>query len=126
MKISSKLLFAVFVPLLVTVVVGVALIFSYRTLETAQDNGDKVRLIRNSITELNQLVFSYIIYREERPKQQFMAEYEKMTALLAGLRFQNPDRQQFLNEIRLSSQFMKDAFGRLVANTEHLGPERNG
>jgi signal transduction histidine kinase len=122
MKISSKLLFAVFVPLLVTVVVGVALIFSYRTLETVQDKGDKVRLIRNSITELNQLVFSYIIYREERPKQQYRAEYEKMTALLASLRFHNPDQQQLLNEILVSSQFLKDAFGRLVANTEHLDP----
>lgn len=122
MQIRSKLLFAVFVPLLVAVVVGVALFISYRTLETAQDTGDKVRLIRNRITELNQLAFSYIIYREERPKQQFMAEYEKMTALLAGLRFQNPDRQQLLNEIRFNSQFMKAAFGRLVANTEHLDP----
>ncbi|MBI4766906.1 MAG: HAMP domain-containing protein [Deltaproteobacteria bacterium] len=122
MRISSKLLFAVFVPLLLTVAIGMMVIFSNRTLETAQDNGDKVRLIRNSITELNQLVFSYIIYRGERPKQQFMAEYEKMTALFASLRFQNPDRQQLLDEIRHGSQFMKDAFGRLVANTENPGP----
>ena len=79
MKISTKLFLAVFVPVLLVLVVGATLIFSYVTMEAAFDNGDKVRQIRDSITELNHLVISYITYREERPKQQFLAEQEKMT-----------------------------------------------
>ncbi|MGC1404597.1 MAG: PAS domain S-box protein [Thermodesulfobacteriota bacterium] len=122
MKISTKLTISVFVPVLVALVVGSTLIISYRGLETAQDNGDKVRLIRNSITEINHLVFSYVTYPEERPKQQLLAEYEKMIALLAGVHFRNPDQQQLLKEIRLNSQSIKDDFLRLVANIEHSGP----
>jgi PAS domain S-box-containing protein len=117
MKISSKLFLAVFVPVLLVLVVGSTLIFSYVVMEAAFDNGDKVRLIRNGITELNHLVFSYITYREERPKQQFQAEYNKLILLLAGVHFRNPDHQQLLNEIKLISQFMNDAFLRLASNT---------
>ncbi len=111
-------------PLLVALAVGLTLIISYRDLETAQDEGDKVRLIRDSITEINHLVFSYANHPEERPKQQFLAEFRKMTDLLAGVRFRNPDQQQLLKEIRLNSQSIKDDFLRLVANTEHSGPVR--
>ncbi len=124
MKIRSKLLLAVLVPVLLVLVVGATLIFSYVIMEAAFDNGDKVRLIRNSITDLNHLVFSYVTYPEERPKQQFLAEYKKLTAFFAGVRFRNPDQQQLLKEITLNSQSMKDDFLRLVANIEQS--ERSG
>ena len=39
MKISTKLILAIFVPLLVALAVGVTLIISYRALETAQERG---------------------------------------------------------------------------------------
>ena len=118
MKISSKLILAAFVPLLVALAVGLTLIISYRDLETAQDEGDKVRLIRDSITEINHLVFSYSNHPEERPKQQFLAEFRKMTDLLAGVRLRNPGQQQLLEEIRFNSRSIKDDFLRLVANNE--------
>ncbi len=122
MRISTKLIIAILVPVLVALVVGGALIFTYLTLETAQENGDKVRLIRNSLTELNHLVFSYVTYRGERPKQQFLAEYEKMTGLIAGARFRNPGKKQLLDEIRLNGQSIKDTFLRLTPNTDLSGP----
>jgi PAS domain S-box-containing protein len=120
MRINSKLWIAEFVPLFVALVVGAALIFSYRVSETAQENGDKVRLIRNSINEMNQLVFSYVTYRGERPKLQFLAEHDKLTTLMSGLHLRDLEQQQLLNEILLNSQFMKEAFLSLVSNTEQL------
>jgi PAS domain S-box-containing protein len=124
MKISSKLILAAFVPLVVALAVGLTLIISYRDLETAQDEGDKVRLIRDSITEINHLVFSYANHPEERPKQQFLAEFRKMTDLLAGVRLRNPGQQQLLEEIRFNSRSIKDDFLRLVAIAEQS--ERSG
>ena len=118
MKISSKLILAAFVPLLVALAVGLTLIISYRDLETAQDEGDKVRLIRDSITEINHLVISYSNHPEERPKQQFQAEFRKMTDLLAGVRLRNPGQQQLLEEIRFNSRSIRDDFLRLVAINE--------
>lgn len=125
MKISAKLVFAVLVPVLLILVVGATLIISYVTMEAAWDNGNKVRLIRDHINELNHLVFYYVTYREERPKQQFQAEMQKMTALLDGARFRDPDLQRLLNEIRLNSQSMKEAFFRLVSSTE-FNPQDEG
>ena len=124
MKISSKLILSALVPLVVALAVGLTLIISYRDLETAQEKGDKVRLIRDSITEINHLVFSYSNHPEERPKQQFLAEFRKMTDLLAGVRLRNPGQQRLLEEIRFNSRSMKDDFLRLVANTEQS--ERSG
>jgi signal transduction histidine kinase len=118
MKINTKLIIAVFVPLILVLVVGVMVIFSFFTMEASWDNGNRVRLIRNSITDLNHLVFSYVTYREERPKQQFLAEHKKITTLLAGEHFGDPNQQQLLNEIRINIQSIKDAFIRLVSSTE--------
>jgi signal transduction histidine kinase len=121
MRISSKLWFAECVPLLVAFVIGAGLIYSYLVFGTAQKEGDKVRLIRNSVNEMNQLIFSYVTYREERPKQQFLAEQEKLNALLASLHFQDQNQQQLLNEIKANNKFTKEAFLSLIFNTEQLG-----
>ncbi len=109
---------AVFVPIVVALVVGSTLLYSYRSVEIARTNGDIVRQIRSSITELNHLVFSYVAYREERPKQQFLAEHDSIIRLIAGTRFRNQEQQRLLNDIRLDSQSIKDLFLKLVSNAE--------
>ena len=109
---------AVFVPIVVALVVGSTLLYSYRSVEIARTNGDIVRQIRSSITELNHLVFSYVAYREERPKQQFLAEHDSIIRLIASTRFRNQEQQRLLNDIRLDSQSIKDLFLKLVSNAE--------
>ena len=116
---------AVFVPIVVALVVGLTLFYSYRSVEIARTNGDIVRQIRSSITELNHLVFSYVAYREERPKQQFLAEYDSMIRLIASTRFQNQEQQRLLNDIRQDSQSIKDLFLKLVSNAELYRMEGN-
>jgi PAS domain S-box-containing protein len=116
---------AVFVPIVVALVVGSTLLYSYRSVEIARTNGDIVRQIRSSITELNHMVFSYVAYREERPKQQFLAEYDSITRLIDSTRFQNQEQQRLLNDIRLDSQSIKDLFLKLVSNVELYRMEGN-
>jgi signal transduction histidine kinase len=122
MKISAKLMLAVFVPVVVALVVSAALVFSYRSMEVAHENGDLVRQVRSSISELNHLLFSYVTYREDRPKQQFLAEYDSLTKLIAGIRLRDTEQQRLLGDIRLSSQAMKDPFLKLVSMTDMSGP----
>ena len=122
MRISAKLMLAALVPVLVALVVTVALAFSYRSTEVAHQNGDLVRQVRGSIRELNHLLFSYVTYREERPKQQFLAEFDSLTKLIAGIRLQDPEQQRLLGDVRLSSQAMKDPFLKLVSMTDLPGP----
>ena len=122
MRISTRLMLAVLVPVSVALVVCVALVFSYRAMEVAHENGDIVRRVRTSISELNHLLFSYVSYREERPKQQFLAECDSLTKLIAGIRLRDTEQQRLLEDIRLSSQAMKDPFLKLISMTDLSGP----
>ncbi|HEX2966870.1 MAG TPA: PAS domain S-box protein, partial [Syntrophorhabdaceae bacterium] len=115
MRISTKLIFAGFVPLIVASIVGVTLLYSYRTMGTAQANGNKVRQIRSAITELNHLIFSYVIYHDERPKQQFPATYDALTRLIVDARLRDQEQQHLLEDVRANTQSMKDLFLKLVS-----------
>jgi len=122
MKIRKKLMLAVLVPVSVGLVVIAALVWTYRTIEVAHDNGDKVRKIRNSLSELNHLFFSYVTYGGERPKRQFLAECDSLTNLIAGIRLRDPEQRRLLEDIRRSSQGIKDPFIRLVSIADVPGP----
>jgi len=122
MKISTKLMLAVLVPVSVALVVCMALAFSYRTMEVAHENGDIVRRVRTSISELNHLLFSYVSYREERSKQQFLAECDSLTKLIVGIRLRDSEQQSLLENVRLSSHAMKDPFLKLISMTDLSGP----
>jgi len=100
MKISSRLRLAIFIPALMALAIIVALVISYQDMAKTQEAGDTIRQVRSSITELNHFVFSYILYHEERPKQQFLAGHNELTQLLASARVQTPDQQHLLDNIR--------------------------
>jgi signal transduction histidine kinase len=119
MRINTKLRLAVLVPLMMTLAVGFALIFSWRSMEASRQNGDLVREIRSCITELNHLIFSYVIYRAERPRQQFLAEHDALTRLIDEAHPRNPEQQRLLDDIRLSTQSMKDSFLKLLPDMGH-------
>ena len=121
MRISAKLMLAVFVPVLVALVVCAALAFTYLSMEVAHENGDTVRQVRRSISELNHLFFSYVSYREERPKEQFLAECDSLAKLIASIRLRDPEQQRVLEDIRLSTQAMKEPFLKLVSLTDLSG-----
>src|SRR5512136_3129716 len=110
MKISAKLTLAVFVPMLVALVICAALAFTYRAVEVGHENGDTVRQIRSGIRELNHLIFSYLSYREQPAKQQFLAECGSLAKLIGGINLQDPEQQRLLEDIRLNIQAIKEPF----------------
>jgi PAS domain S-box-containing protein len=124
MKISARLMTAVFVPLIVTLIVGVALVYSYRAGVAARVNGTMVGQIRTAISDLNHLVFVYVTYHEERPKQQFLAAHDSLTGLIRRVRLRDAEQQRLLDDIRLNSQSMKELFVKLVSNTEKTGDDK--
>jgi signal transduction histidine kinase len=113
MRISTRLTLTILVPVAMGVIVILLLAFSYQSTYALQQNGTKVREIRDGITNLNSYVFSYLLYHEDRPKQQFTAEYDSLTQLIAGVQIRNPDQQTLLENIRQSSTSMKDTFVQL-------------
>jgi PAS domain S-box-containing protein len=122
MKISTRLTLGVFIPVVMALAIGVALVFSYRGMNRIQETGDSIREIRSSITELNLHSLSYALYHEERPKQQFSAEYDQLTKLIAGTRVQTVKQRSLLDSISKDSVILNSYFSELVAGYEGGSP----
>ena len=59
MKIATKLKLGAVVPALMALIIGFALIFSYRTVQEAQKNDRTVQRIITGMNELSSLVSEY-------------------------------------------------------------------
>ena len=119
MKISTRLRLAVFVPIVMAVVIVAALAFSYKDMMNTQSNGATIREIRTSITEINHIVFSYVLYHRDASKQQFSAEQMTLNGLIAGLHLINPDQQRQLDSIASDNVQINGLFQQLVSNYNH-------
>jgi HAMP domain-containing protein len=118
MKIGTKLRWAAFIPVVMALLVIGALVFSFVEMTRIQNEGNIVRDIRTSITELNHVVFTYILYHEDRPKVQFAAQYKVLSTQISSARVENQEQQNLLNTIRQDADNMNDLFLKLVASHE--------
>jgi PAS domain S-box-containing protein len=126
MKISTRLKVAALIPALTAVVIGTALFLSFRTLQEAQQKDRAAQQIIFCMNELSNLVGEHIIYNEERPLQQFLAEHDELTRFTSTLRFKDTKQQQLLDTIRRDMELMKGSFLRLASNHErHWSAEGN-
>lgn len=120
MKIVTKLRIAVLVPVVIAVVAGFALGLQYYFFQRAAGNVADLRAVISRINNFNNLIYSYMLYREERPRHQFMAEHENLTGLLARIRFGDPAQQRLLVILQNDLDAMKDLFDKMVAKHERL------
>lgn len=118
MRISAKLTLAAWLPALVAIFIGLGLLFSYRSVKEAQEKDVIAQQIINGVHELNNFARSYMIYHEERPKQQFLLGHESITRLLSSVRFEDPAQQEDLESVRENMASMKRTFLKLVSNYE--------
>ncbi|OGP73124.1 MAG: hypothetical protein A2V86_02935 [Deltaproteobacteria bacterium RBG_16_49_23] len=118
MKIAARLKLATLAPLLMALVIGLALLFSYRNIEETRAKGSIAHRIMQSINELNSFAHSYMLYHEERPKQQFLLEHDSMTGILNLARFGDREQMELLQFIRQNSETMRASFFKLVLSHE--------
>jgi PAS domain S-box-containing protein len=126
MKISSVLRLIIYVPMVMAAVVIVTLLLSYQQMSGIQSTGDNVRQIRNSITDINQSVFSYILLHEDLPKVQFAEASDTLTRLVSVTHTANQQQHSLLASIQHNNLAMKADFSRLVANYDNrsaMNPE---
>ncbi|MEW6442399.1 MAG: ATP-binding protein [bacterium] len=119
MRIRTGLRIAALVPMLMALVVGCALVFSYQAVRSAQERGRAVKRVISGVNGLNSLVGEYLIYHEERPRQQFLAEHDSLTRLLSSLEFPEAQRQG-LGMVRGNTESLKELFADLTSNYELL------
>jgi signal transduction histidine kinase len=115
MRISTRLVFTIMAPALMGLIIIALLAVSYQSTQASQQNGTRVREIRDSLTNLDGYVYSYLLFPGDRPQQQFTTEYKVLTQLIAGVHLQDPDQQELLENIRLNSIAMNDMFLQLQA-----------
>ena len=121
MKISTRLLLAVYVPIILAIVIVIALIFSHRAMDQNLQNGSIVRQVRSSLIELNQAVYTYVFNHEASQKQRFLNEYQRTTNLVTSVHLSNSTQQHLLNEIGQDIKNINELFLKLAANYESLG-----
>ena len=124
MKIATRLKLAALVPALLALVIGSALFFSYKAVQEAQVEDRAAQQIISSMNKLSSLISDYVLYHEERPLQQFMAEHDSIVQFIAAARFNDEQRQQILDSIRRDIVLMNDTFRKLVSNHEYQGSAR--
>jgi PAS domain S-box-containing protein len=115
MKIATRLRLAAFVPLLMALLVVGTLVYSLQELEKIRSAGDTLGRVRSCVTELNHIVFSYALYHEERPREQFLVEYDELISLIDASRVQNSAQKELLQDIRSGSESMNSLFSQMVA-----------
>ncbi|MDO8578715.1 MAG: PAS domain-containing protein [Dehalococcoidales bacterium] len=116
MKISTVLRFGTYIPVFMALVVLTTLVFSYRQMAEMHTAADNVLQIRNSINDINQIVFSYILYHEDRPKTQFAAGYEKLAGLIDDTQLNSEEQRSLLENIGRNNDAIKTQFAQLVLN----------
>ena len=122
MTINTRLKIAALAPILMALVISLALFFSFNVVEEAQETDRMAQRIIYRMNELNNVARSYMLYHEERQRQQFLFEHDAVTRLIAAVRFGNPEQQQLLSGISRNSEAMKAAFLELASNHTRRGP----
>jgi PAS domain S-box-containing protein len=118
MRIAAKLKLFASVPILIALIICLAILFSHKTMERSLEQGRITRQIMHSMNELNDLVRSYMIYQNDRPKLQFFMEDKNFLNLMASITFDEHDKQQLIDSMHRNFGSMKDAFLKLVSHHE--------
>lgn len=116
MKIATKLKLAAFIPALLAIIIGTALLVSNKVLQETREKNKASHRIISSVNEMRSLILDYVIYHEERPLLQFLETHQSILKLTAGFRLGNPDQQQILESIGRDMDAMRNTFLKLASN----------
>ena len=106
-------------------VAGLAIGFQNHAIQTAQGNSDKISDIILNINNINNLVYTYMIFREERPKQQFLAEHQDICQMLTEIELGDAEQQQMLTMLKKDVNTLRQLFVRMVFNYDRLKANEN-
>lgn len=125
MTIAGRLRIAALMPGLMALVICGALFVSYRSIARLEGNERIAQGISEAFGELDDLARSYVVYHEERPRQQFQLKYGETTKFLAAAAFEDREQQVLLEEIEENAVAMNVLFRKVLANYERHGAAGN-
>jgi PAS domain S-box-containing protein len=122
MTITRRLKIAALVPAFLAALIGIALFASARVEEGLQERRTQAHRIVAGVNEMNNFVSSYVLHHEDRPQQQFLAQHEAVTGLMAALDVEDEAQRQALHDMRRDLAAAKGAFLRLVSHYANNPP----
>ncbi|MBN1849700.1 MAG: PAS domain-containing protein [Deltaproteobacteria bacterium] len=125
MKITIKLRLAVWVPVFMAFIIGIALMVSYNVVRDSQEKDKVAQRIIRGMNELGIYISEYILFHDDRPLQQFLVEYDSISGLIGHIRFSDDEQMRILEGIRRDMDLMKGSFLKLVSNHERSVSEEN-
>ncbi len=125
MTLRARLTLAALMPAAMAVIIGVALFGSLRALEQGRARMLAAEQVVTSTHELVGLAHAYVLHPEDRPRQQFLAVHQALSARLAAVELDDRRQRELLEGIGRDSEAVKSAFLSLVAShrREPRGPE---
>jgi PAS domain S-box-containing protein len=117
MTISKKLRLAAVIPAVMTLIIGAGLYSSYLSVRTLENEEKAAIRISDSMNELNDLVRTYVLRHEERPRQQFLRKHEDTIKFISSAVFEDR-RRQLQERVAKEAEAVKSLFLKLVSNYE--------
>jgi signal transduction histidine kinase/HAMP domain-containing protein len=125
MTITRRLKIAALVPALLAVLIGMVLFVSARMEERLRERRTLAHRIVAGVNEMNNFVSSFVLYRGDRPKQQFMAQHDAVTGLMDAVDAEGGSQRQVLDDMRRDIAAAKAAFLKLVSHYADHSAEKS-
>jgi signal transduction histidine kinase len=118
MTIKSKLILSVLFFSIITFVVAITLIVTFRQTNELKARETKAEKLLLEAHELSELSNDFILFSEKRQVLQWETKYNSMTALLAQLRVDRPEERVFVDNIAANHKRLKEVFNNVKATLE--------
>jgi PAS domain S-box-containing protein len=125
MTINTRLKIAAAAPLLIWLTASLMLAVSQQAYRAAHQQSRLVERVIRSMSDLNNLAAVYLLYHEERPRQQFLAEQEAAAQALASVRIRTAAQQHLIDSLRENTAALKTTFLKIVASDEQHTPQQD-
>lgn len=126
MKLRTMLQFNAVISIAMFIIIGLVILWTEQQEEEANEEKIIADTIIKEMSELQGLTFEHSLHHEEKVKEEWQLKYASQAKLLAGLNFEDPERQVITGRMRRNLEEMEYIFPELVAahsKQESGGPE---
>lgn len=110
MKIRTILQFNAIISIAIVILIGLVIFWADQQENKAKEDKIIADSIIKDVNELRGLAFEYLLYHEERAKEQWEIKYDSQAKLLNEINFEGSDKQVLLIRIRRNLEGMKLIF----------------
>ncbi len=116
MRINTKLLINIFLPICITLTILVIISSALKTRNEAERKNRVALSLLSDMSQLNQRTYYYLLYREKRAQKEWLAIYDSLSSLTSRLTFGNAEQDRIIEGVRHNLSEMKTIFSdRLVS-----------